>query len=330
MADSIKTVWDSVGHTPLIRIQSLSDSTGCEILAKAEFLNPGGSIKDRAAKGIIEAAEKEGKLKVGDTLVEGTAGNTGIGLATLAAERGYRVIVSMPDNQSNEKYEALRALGVEVRAVPPVPFSNPNHFYHRAKQISESENIFWANQFENTANSDFHFKTTGPEVWEQTGGQVDVLVLAAGTGGTIGGVSRFLKAKRPQLHVVLADPHGSGLFCFLREGKMETSGSSITEGIGIMRVTANFKTALIDEAIRISDQEMLEMLNHVARKDGLLIGTSSALNLRAAFEFAKAHRGQGLRIVTVICDSATRYQSRVFNSDWLRDKGLNPMKTLDI
>jgi cysteine synthase A len=244
-------------------------------LAKAEFLNPGGSIKDRAAKGIIAQAEKQNLLKPGGTIVEGTAGNTGSGLATLAAERGYKVIVSMPDNQSSEKYEILKALGAEVRAVPAVPFSNPNHFYHQAKLITEKvPNSFWANQFENTANGDFHYKTTGPEIWEQSEERVDVLVLAVGTGGTISGVSRFLKEKKPKIRVTIVDPFGSGLFCYLREGKMETSGSSITEGIGIMRITENFKAAKVDDVMRVSDQSMINMLYHVAKHDGILVGMS--------------------------------------------------------
>ena len=314
--------WDLVGNTPLLRIASLSKATGNDIVAKAEFMNPGGSIKDRAAKGMIRAAEKTGELKPGATIVEGTAGNTGIGLGLLGIERGYKVVVTMPDNQAAEKYELLSAMGVDVRKVPVVPFANPNHFFHAAKTLADAHGWFWANQFENPANGDFHAETTGAEIWEQCDGKVDVLVSAVGTGGTLGGVSRYLKAKNPKLRVVLVDPAGSGLSSYVQTGKVEGSGSSITEGIGIMRVTENFRRAIVDEAMRVSDQEMIEMLYHLARNDSLVVGTSAALNVRGAYEIAKQHPGQNLRVVTLLCDHGSRYFSKIFNPAFLESKQL--------
>ncbi|NVJ25867.1 MULTISPECIES: cysteine synthase A [Myxococcus] len=323
MAPRIGSLWDSVGNTPLLRIGSLSRITGCEILGKAEFMNPGGSIKDRAAKGMIRRAEEQGLLKPGGTIVEGTAGNTGIGLGLLGRERGYRVVVTMPDNQAREKYELLEAMGVEVRKVPPVPFANPGHFFHQARALSEQHGWFWANQFENTANGDFHYETTGPEIWEQCEGRVDVVVISVGSGGTMSGVSRFLKEQSPALRVVLVDPPGSGLYSYVREGKLESSGSSITEGIGIMRLTANFQASRVDEAMHLGDGEMLDTLYHLAREDALVVGTSAALNVRAAYEVARQHAGSGLRIVTFLCDHGSRYASKVFNAEFLASKQLH-------
>lgn len=316
------TLWDSVGNTPLLHLASLSRRTGCELYGKAEFMNPGGSIKDRAAKGMILDAEHKGLLKPGATIVEGTAGNTGIGLAVLGIERGYKVVVTMPDNQAREKYEYLEAMGVDVRKVPVVPFANPGHFYHQARALAEQYGWFWANQFENPANGDFHYETTGREIWEQTQGKVDVLVASVGTGGTLGGVSRYLKEKNPNVEVVLLDPHGSGLFCHVMEGKVEGSGSSITEGIGIMRLTENFKRARVDSAMRLSDQQMIEMLYHLARTDALVVGTSAALNVRGAYEVARRYQGSGKRIVTFLCDHGSRYASKVFDAAFLASKSL--------
>jgi len=314
-----------VGQTALIKVKSLSDLTGCEILGKAEYMNPGGSIKDRAALGIIEQAEKDGLLKPGYTIIEGTAGNTGIGLATIAPQKGYRCVIVMPNNQAQEKYDTLNALGVELVTVPPVPFANENHFYHTARRLaSERPNSFWANQFENTANYRAHEATTGPEIWNQTAGRIDAFVSAVGTGGTMAGVSRYLKAKKPSVHVRLADPFGSGLYSYLKSGQMASTGSSITEGIGIMRVTANFKEAVIDEAVQVSDQDMISMLYHLAKNDGLLVGTSAALNLFAAYKYALENKNSGKVIVTMLCDSATRYQSKIFNPAFLNEKNLSP------
>jgi cysteine synthase A len=319
------SVWDLVGNTPLIYFDSLSRLTGCKIYGKAEFLNPGGSVKDRAAKGIILQAEREGKLKPGGTVVEGTAGNTGIGFATLAAGRGYKTIVVMPDNQSEEKYQLLELLGADVRRVPAVPFANPGHFYHTAKKIAEeTPGAFWGNQFENEANGEFHYQTTGPEIWQQTDGAVDIFTCAVGSSGTISGVSRYLKEKNGAVQVVAADPLGSGIFCLLKEGKMEAQGSSVTEGIGIMRITANYKKAKIDDAIRVNDQEMIDMLFHLAQKEGLFLGTSSGINVTSAYRLAQANAGSGKTIVTVLCDHGTRYSSKLLNSDWRESKALQP------
>jgi cysteine synthase A len=317
------TVSQVVGQTPLIKITSLSELTGCEIFAKAEFMNPGGSVKDRAAVGIILQAEKDGLLKPGYTIVEGTAGNTGIGFATVAAQRGYKCLIVMPNNQSAEKYTTLQALGVELVTVDPCPFANENHFYHTARRLAEQRpQSFWANQFENTANSDFHYKTTGAEIWEQTDGKVSAFLAAVGTGGTLSGVSRYLKEKNQQVHIRLVDPYGSGLYSYFKTGQFAMTGSSITEGIGIMRLTANFKKAIVDEAVQITDQEMISMLHHLAKHDGLLVGTSAALNVYAAYKYAIENKGKGLKIVTILCDSALRYQSRVFNTQFLKEKSL--------
>lgn len=321
------TVWDCVGATPLIRIQSLSRLTGCEIFGKAEFLNPGGSVKDRAAKGIIRAAEQSGALSQGATIVEGTAGNTGIGFATLAAERGYKCIIVMPDNQSREKYEMLSALGADVRKVPAVPFANEGHFYHTAKRIAEQlANSFWANQFENTANGDFHFATTGPEIWSQTEGKVGLFTCAVGTGGTMSGVSRYLKSQNREVKTVVADPFGSGIYSQIREGRLASTGGSVSEGIGIMRLTANFLAAQIDDAQQIADQDAINLVYHVAENDGLFLGSSSGINLASAYQLAQMNAGSGKVIVTILCDHGTRYASRLLNPDWLKEKNLLPKK----
>jgi cysteine synthase A len=316
-------VKDIIGNTPLIKIKSLSEATGCEIFGKAEFLNPGGSVKDRTALGIIRSAEKSGDLKPGYTIVEGTAGNTGIGLATLAPQLGYRCLIVMPDNQAAEKYQVLKALGVELVTVPPCPFSNPNHFYHTAGRLAaEKPDRFWANQFENTANFKIHYESTGPEIWHQLQGKVDAFVSAVGTGGTLAGVSRFLKEKNKNVEILLVDPLGSGLYSYVKSGEIKSTGSSITEGIGIMRVTANFKEAVVDDAMQVTDQQMISMLYHVSKNDGLLVGTSAALNLYGAYQYALKNKGSGKRIVTVLGDSALRYQSKVFNPTFLTEKGL--------
>jgi cysteine synthase A len=321
------SVWDLVGQTPLVYIRSLSELTGCKIYGKAEFMNPGGSVKDRAAKGIIMDAEKRGVLQRGGTIVEGTAGNTGIGLATLAAERGYKTVIVMPDNQAAEKYQTLEALGAEVRRVPAVPFANPNHFYHSARTIAENTpSGFWANQFENTANGDYHFDTTGPEIWEQTEGRVTDFVCALGTGGTMSGVSRYLKQMNSGVRTTAADPAGSGIYSQIKEGKLASSGSSVTEGIGIMRLTANFLAAKIDDAMRVSDQEMIDMIYHLSENDGLVLGTSSGVNAMAAYRIGQMNAGSGRVIVTVLCDLGSRYASRIMNDEWLREKNLVPKK----
>lgn len=320
-----KSVWDSVGNTPLIRIKSLSEMTGCEIYGKAEFMNPGGSIKDRAAKGIIAKAEALGTLGPGGVIVEGTAGNTGIGLATLAAERGYKVIITMPNNQAAEKYQILEALGAEVRRVPPCPFANPNHFYHQAGRLAqEIPNAIWADQFENTANADAHYSETAPEIWAALEGGIDILTAAAGTGGTLGGVSHFLKERHPKITIVAADPEGSGVHDYFKCGTFTGDGSSVTEGIGIKRLTANLARAVVDDALRVADQVMMDMLFHVARSDGLFLGTSSALNLAAAYSLGRRYQGKGKRIVTFLCDHGSRYASKILDQSWQEEKGLIP------
>ena len=317
------SVWDSVGQTPLIRIQSLSDLTGCNVYGKAEFLNPGGSVKDRAAKGIIADAERRGVLQRGFTIVEGTAGNTGIGLATLAGERGYKVILTLPDDQAQEKYDLLDALGAEVRQVPAVPFTNPNHFYHAARRLAEElPNAFWANQFENPANGDYHAETTGPEIWEQTGGRIDFFTCAVGSSGTMSGISRALKGRDRNVQIVIADPGGSGIFSYLKTGVLASEGKSVTEGIGIMRITENFRQIVADDAMRVDDQEMIDMVFHLAKHDGLFVGTSSGLNVAAAYRLGLANRGSGKTIVTVLADSGSRYASRLLNPAWRAEKGL--------
>jgi len=323
--DRVGSIWDAVGHTPLIRIKSLSDLCGCHIFGKAEFLNPGGSIKDRAAKGIISKAEREGRLQPGGTIVEGTAGNTGIGLATLAVERGYKVLLTMPNNQAAEKYQILEAIGAEVRKVAPCPFANQDHFYHQASRLAKSlDNAIWADQFENTANAEAHYQATGPEIFEQLEGKVDVLVSAAGTGGTIGGVSRFLKEKNSNTQVVVADPAGSGVHDYFKTGDFTGEGSSVTEGIGIKRLTANLAQAIVDDALRIDDQTMIDMLFHVAKNDGLFLGTSSALNLAGALRVGLRYRGSGKNIVTFLCDHGSRYASKLLDPAWRKKTELEP------
>lgn len=318
-------VSQTIGQTPLIKIKSLSEYTGCEIFGKAEFLNPGGSVKDRAALGIIEAAERDGRLKPGYTIVEGTAGNTGIGIATIAAQKGYSCLIVMPNNQSQEKYDMLTALGVELITVAPCPFANENHFYHTARRLaSERPNCFWANQFENPANYKMHYHTTGPEIWEQTSGEVKAFISAVGTGGTLAGVSKYLKEKDSTIHTRLVDPAGSGLYSYFKTGKLVAVGSSITEGIGIMRLTANFIEAKIDQAVQVSDADMISMIYHLAKFDGLLVGTSAALNVFAAFQYALENKNSGQCVVTILCDSALRYQSKIFNPTFLKEKSLEP------
>jgi cysteine synthase A len=312
----------SVGNTPLIRLRRISEETGCEILGKAEFMNPGGSVKDRAALGIIEAAEADGRLRPSGTVVEGTAGNTGIGLAHICHTRGYRCLIVIPDTQSREKFEMLETLGAEVRAVPAVPYRDPGNYQHVAGRLAgEIENAVWANQFDNTANRETHERTTGPEIWTQTGGGVDAFVAATGTGGTLAGVGRALKALNPEVQIVLADPHGSGLYEWAAHGEIKVEGSSITEGIGNGRVTANLEGTPIDDAVRIGDPEAVAMVYRLLREEGLYLGGSSGINVCAAVEVAR-RLGPGRTVVTILCDGGDRYRSRLFNREWLAAKGL--------
>ncbi|MBD2187449.1 cysteine synthase A [Pseudanabaena mucicola] len=316
---------ESVGNTPLIKIESLSEATGCTILGKAEFLNPGGSVKDRAALYMVLEAERTGALKAGGTIVEGTAGNTGIGLSLVANARGYRAVIVMPNNQSQEKIDLLRALGAEVELTNPVPFSNPEHFYHTAQRRSqELANAFWANQFENISNSEAHYQTTAPEIWRQAGGEIDGVVMSSGTGGTIGGVTAYLKEQNPKIATYLIDPTGSGLYSYLTTGEFKAEGSSITEGIGINRATANFNRAKLDGAFRGTDQQVIEMAQYLLKHDGLFVGSSAALNVIGAVKLARK-LGKGHTIATILCDGGGRYQSRMYNPEWLAEKGLTPV-----
>jgi cysteine synthase A len=312
----------TIGNTPLIRLNSFSEETGCEILGKAEFLNPGGSVKDRAALYIIEQAEKEERLKPGGTVVEGTAGNTGIGLAHICNAKGYKCVIVIPETQSQEKMDTLKTLGAEVRPVPAVPYRDPNNYVKLSGRIAEEmENAIWANQFDNLANRQAHYETTGKEIWEQTDHQIDAWVAATGTGGTFAGVSLFLKGQNPQIKCVLADPMGSGLYSYVKTGEIKIEGSSVTEGIGNSRITANMENVPIDDAIRIDDDEALRVIYQLLKKDGLFMGGSVGINVGAAVALAKK-LGPGHTIVTVLCDSGSRYQSRLYNAEWLESRGL--------
>ncbi len=312
----------AVGNTPLIRLNALSDATGCEILGKAEFMNPGGSVKDRAALGILQEAEEQGLLQSGGTVVEGTAGNTGIGLTHLCNARGYKALIVIPETQSAEKIGLLRSLGAEVRTVPAVPYRDPNNYVRLSGRIAEeTPGAVWANQFDNLANRRAHFNSTGPEIWQQTGGCVDAWVAATGTGGTYAGVALYLKEQNPNVRCVLADPHGSALYSWATGGALVSEGSSITEGIGNSRVTANLDGAPIDDAVRIDDQDALATIYNLLWQEGLFLGGSVGINVAAAVE--TAHRmGPGHTIVTVLCDSGDRYRSRLYDGQWLSGKGL--------
>lgn len=313
----------AVGRTPLIRLRALSALTGCEILGKAEFMNPGGSVKDRAALGILQEAEVSGLLRPGGTVVEGTAGNTGIGLTHLCNARGYRALIVIPETQSAEKIGLLRSLGAEVRTVPAVPYADPNNYVKLSGRLAEEiPGALWANQFDNLANRRAHYATTGPEIWEQCEGRLDAWVAATGTGGTYAGVAMFLKERDPSLRCVLADPHGSALYSWATAGELRSEGTSITEGIGNSRITANLQGAPIDDAVRVGDAEALNTIHALLWQEGLFMGGSVGINVAAAVETAR-RLGPGHRIVTVLCDSGDRYRSRLYDADWLRSKGLH-------
>jgi cysteine synthase len=322
-------LFGAIGGTPLIEIESLSRLTGCRILGKAEHLNPGGSVKDRAARFMVEAAEKAGALARGGTVVEGTAGNTGIGLAIVCRARGYRCVIVMPNNQSDEKVTLLRALGAEVELVEPVPFADPNNYYHRARLRAEERGGFWANQFENTANSDAHYQGTGPEIWQQTDGVIDGFVCASGTGGTIGGTSAYLKDQKAACATYVVDCMGSSLFAHVNQGTLDAEGSSLLEGIGIRRITKNFARAKLDGAFRGTDAEAVEMAHFLLRHDGLFVGGSAGLNCVGAVKLARK-LGPGKVIATILCDGAGRSQSRLFNDEWLREKNVKPRGATDL
>jgi cysteine synthase len=314
----------AIGNTPLIRLRRLSEETGCEILGKGEFMNPGGSVKDRAAKWIVLEAEKRGVLKPGGTVVEGTAGNTGIGLAHVCNARGYKCVIVMPDNQAAEKYQIIEALGAELRKVPAVPYSNPNQYQKVAGRLAgELPNAVWANQFDNTANRTAHFESTGPEIWRDTDGKIDVFCAATGTGGTLAGIAQFLKTQRAGVRIVLVDPPGSSLYHYVKDGELKSDGaSSITEGIGTGRVTANLAGAPIDDALRIPDAETVRFVYRLMREEGLLLGSTSGINVAAAVELAR-QIGPGHTIVTILCDGGAKYQSRLFNPAWIAERGFS-------
>lgn len=321
------SVLDLIGNTPLIRLNDASKLTGCEILGKAEFLNPGQSVKDRAALGIIRAAEESGDLKPGGVVVEGTAGNTGIGLAMVCSALGYRCKIVMPRTQSQEKKDAVKLLGAELVEVDAVPYANPNNYVHvserMANELAETEpnGAIWANQFDNTANRDAHIRTTGPEIFEQTDGKVDGFICAIGSGGTLGGVSKSLKALNPDIKIGVADPMGSKMYSFFKYGELESEGGSITEGIGQGRITKNLEDIIVDHAYQISDKEALETLFSLNQLEGICLGGSSGINVAGAIRMAK-DLGPGHTIVTILCDYGQRYQSKVYNPEFLREKGL--------
>ena len=318
---------DLIGNTPLVRLNRLSDETGCEILGKCEFMNPGGSVKDRAAKAIIEAAKASGALRPGGMIVEGTAGNTGISLTMVANARGYRSVIVMPETQSQEKKDALRVCGADLRLVPALPYRDPGNYVRvserLAKELAETHQggVIWANQFDNIVNRQGHFETTGPEIWQQTGGLVDGFICAVGSGGTLAGTGLFLKQQERDVTIGLADPGGSALYEYYAHGALKAEGNSVSEGIGQGRITANLDGAPVDMPLRISDEEALPILFSLMRDEGLYLGGSSAINVAGAVQMAR-EMGRGHTIVTILCDSGARYQSKIWNPAFLRSKGL--------
>ena len=330
-----KSLVDCIGNTPLIRLNKISDVTGCEILGKAEFMNPGGSVKDRAALGMVRDAEKNNSLQPGGIIVEGTAGNTGIGLAVVGNALGYSTVVVMPNNQSHEKILMLKAYGAEVELVPPVPFKDPNHFVHQSERLAKKLNdnskngAFWANQFDNTANSKGHYETTGPEIWEQTKESISGFVCSAGTGGTLGGVARALKEFNSNITVAVADPTGSALYDYYTNGTLSLEGSSITEGIGNSRITTNLQDAPIDMAFQIKDKESIPLVYQMIKEEGLCLGGSSGVNMAGAIRLAKK-LGPGNTIVTILCDSGLIYKEKLFNKTFLAKHKIQLPEWLDI
>ena len=318
---------DAVGNTPLIKLKKASEQTGCEIYGKCEFLNPGGSIKDRAALYIVRDAEEKGKLKPGGIIVEGTAGNTGIGLALVGCASGYKTIIVIPDTQSQEKKDMIRLSGADLREVPAVPYKNPENYVHVSERIAKEMNkthkngVIWANQFDNIANREAHIKGTGPEIWDQLNGQIDGFTCAVGTGGTLAGIGIALKERNKKVKIMLADPMGSALYEFYKNGILKSTGSSITEGIGQGRETNNLKNAPIDGAYQITDKEALPIIFDILKYEGLCLGSSSGINIAGAIRMAK-EMGPGHTIVTILCDYGTRYQSKLFNPSFLKEKGL--------
>lgn len=312
---------DSIGNTPLIRLPWASQQAGCTILGKAEFLNPGGSVKDRAALALIEDAEAKGLLQPGGTIVEGTAGNTGIGLALVANAKGYKTVIVMPETQSQEKKDALRLCGADLRLVPALPYANPGNYVRYSETLAKELGAVWANQFDNTANRDGHRRTTGPEIYEQSGGTVTAFTCSVGTGGTYWGVATALKERNPNIVTALADPHGSALYSWATTGELKAEGSSITEGIGQGRVTANLAGAPIDRAYRIGDPEALEVVFNLIAHDGLVLGGSAGVNVAAAIRLGR-DLGPDAVVATILCDGGARYQSKLFNPAFLRERNL--------
>jgi len=323
----LPTVLDALGNTPLIRLKAASEATGCDILGKAEFLNPGQSVKDRAALAIIRKAEQSGELRPGGVIVEGTAGNTGIGLALVAQALGYRTVIVIPETQSQEKKDALKLLGAELVEVPAVPYRNPNNYVklsgRLAAQLAKTEpnGAIWANQFDNVANRDAHVETTAPEIWRDTDGKVDGFVCAVGSGGTLAGVAEGLRAKNPGIKIAIADPEGAALYNYYANGELKSSGSSITEGIGQGRITANLEGFTPDFAYQIPDSEAIPLVFDLIEKEGICLGGSSGINIAGAIRLAK-DLGPGHTIVTILCDYGNRYQSKLFNPEFLDSKGL--------
>ena len=325
---------EAVGNTPLIKLHRASEETGCTILGKAEFLNPAGSVKDRAALAIVKDAEAKGLLKPGGVIVEGTAGNTGIGLAHVANALGYRTVIVIPETQTQEKKDALRQAGAELIEVPAVPYKDPNNYIKQsgrlAEELAEKEEAgaIWANQFDNVANRQGHFDTTGPEIWEQTDGKLDGFICAVGTGGTLAGVGMYLKSRNPDIKIGLADPMGAAIYNFYANGELKAEGSSITEGIGQGRITANLEGAPVDFPFQIPDEEALPVMYKLIREEGLSLGTSSGINVAGAIRLAR-ELGPGHTIVTILCDGAHRYASKIFNVAFLKEKGLPYPEWLD-
>lgn len=317
---------DAIGQTPLLRLRRASEATACTILGKAEFMSPGGSVKDRTGLYIVADAEKRGTLKPGGTIVEGTAGNTGIGLTLVGNARGYRCVIVMPETQSREKIDFLRMIGADLRLVPAKPYRDPGNYIHVSRRMAEEMaaahgNVIWANQFDNLANREGHRAFTGPEIWEQTGGKVDAFTCAAGTGGTLAGVAMALKERQPRVRIVLADPEGSVLYEWVKGLEMKVVGSSITEGIGQSRVPGNLAGAPIDDAVKIPDPEALTQIYDLLIQEGISVGTSSGINIAAAVRVAK-QLGPGHTVVTILADGGARYQSKLFNLEFLRAKNL--------
>jgi cysteine synthase len=321
------SIVDLVGNTPLLRLNGPSEATGCEIYGKAEFMNPGGSVKDRAALSIIRAAEANGSLKPGGLIVEGTAGNTGIGLAVIGGALGYRTRIVMPETQSQEKIDTLRALGADLVLVPPAPYSNPGHYVHTSRRLAEeTPGAVWANQFDNLANRMAHMKTTGPEIWQQTKGKIDGFTCAAGTGGTLAGVALALREASPNVKIALTDPHGAALYQHFTSGELVAEGNSIAEGIGQSRITANLDGLEVDYAYRVSDLEGLKVMFDLMEHEGLCLGLSSGINIagamRLARDLASSKSDDRKVVVTILCDSGLRYLSKLYNPAWLRERDL--------